>query len=301
MNVSNQRIRRGIGAVRRDDSIFMEIIKRGFLTGERALFQGKDLRIEETIFDDGESPLKHSSNIELIHSSFKWKYPLWYSSDIQLKECVLYEMARAGIWYTSGISMENVVIEAPKSFRRSSGISLKNVNFYNAQETLWSCRDIEMEKVTARGDYFAMNSRNIKISDLELVGNYGFDGCENLEIQGSRLITKDAFWNCNNVTVKDSYICGEYFGWNSENIVLENCTIESLQGLCYIRGLKMINCKLINTTLSFEYSEVDAEIEGHIDSVKNPSSGRIHAGSIGELIMEEDRVDTAATTIETEE
>jgi hypothetical protein len=46
---------------------------------------------------------------------------------------------------------------------------------------------------------------------------------------------------------------------------------------------------------------VDADINGHIDSVKNPSSGKIHAGSIGELIMEEDRVDTSATKIETEE
>ena len=63
----------------------------------------------------------------------------------------------------------------------------------------------------------------------------------------------------------------------------------------------MINCKLLNTTLSFEYSDVDAKIEGHIDSVKNPSSGRIHAGSIGELIMEEDRVDITATKIETDE
>lgn len=279
----------------------MEIIKRGFLEGERALFQGKDLRIEETVFDNGESPLKHSSNIELYHSSFRWKYPLWYSSHIRLTDCVLTDTARAGIWYTSDLSMENVMIEAPKTFRRSSNITLKNVNFYHAQETMWSCSNIRMEKAIVCGDYFAMNSRNMKLQDLELSGNYGFDGCENIEILNSRLLTKDAFWNCNNVTVRDSYICGEYIGWNSENITFENCTIESLQGLCYISGLKMINCKLINTTLSFEYSEVDAEIEGHIDSVKNPSSGRIHAGSIGELIMEEDRVDITATKIETEE
>lgn len=279
----------------------MEYIKRGFFTGERALFQAKDMHIEESIFDDGESPLKHSSNIELIDSSFKWKYPLWYSDHIRLNDCVLFEMARAGIWYTTDLLMENVVIEAPKTFRRCSRISLNNVNFYKAQETLWSCSDVQMDKVTAHGDYFAMNCRNMKITGLELMGNYGFDGCENLEISNSKLITKDAFWNCNNVTVKDSYICGEYFGWNSSNIVLENCTIESLQGMCYIHGLVMKNCKLINTTLSFEYSDVDAQIEGHIDSVKNPSSGSIRAGSIGELIMEDDRVDTSATKIETEE
>ena len=113
------------------------------------------------------------------------------------------------------------------------------------------------------------------------------------------MLTKDAFWNCKNIKVKDSYICGEYFGWNSEDIVLENCTIESLQGMCYIHGLTMKNCKLINTTLSFEYSDVDAQIEGHIDSVKNPSSGSISADTIGELIMEEERVDTKATKIVT--
>ena len=118
-----------------------------------------------------------------------------------------------------------------------------------------------------------MNSRDLKISHLELIGNYGFDGGENIEISDSKLITKDAFWNCRNITVKNSYISGEYFGWNSENIVMENCTLESLQGMCYIKGLVMKNCKLIDTTLSFEYSEVDATIEGHIDSVKNPSSG----------------------------
>lgn len=277
----------------------MEILKRGFYTGERALFHVSDKRIEEAIFDDGESPLKHSSNIELINTSFKWKYPLWYSKDISLKDCRLFDTARAGIWYTNNLKMEDVIIEAPKTFRRCNNVTLKNVNMYNAAETLWSCNNIRLDHVNAKGDYFAMNSADMEIDNFELVGNYGFDGCSNITITNSKMLTKDAFWNCKNITVKDSYICGEYLGWNSGNIVLENCTIESLQGMCYIRGLTMKNCKLINTTLSFEYSDVQAEIEGHIDSVKNPSSGSISADTIGELIMEEDRVDTKATKIVT--
>ena len=36
----------------------MKEIHQEFLTGERALFQGKNLKIYDTIFDDGESPLK---------------------------------------------------------------------------------------------------------------------------------------------------------------------------------------------------------------------------------------------------
>ncbi|MBP5185542.1 MAG: DUF3737 family protein, partial [Clostridiales bacterium] len=219
----------------------METIKSGFLEGERALFFGKDLRIEDSVFDNGESPLKHSSNIELIRSTFKWKYPLWYSDHIRLTDCVLTETGRAGIWYTSDLQMDHVRIDAPKTFRRSSGLILRNVDFANAQETLWACRDVQMENVTAKGDYFAMNSRDLKIYNLDLLGNYGFDGGENIEISDSKLITKDAFWNCRNITVKNSYISGEYFGWNSENIVMENCTLESLQGMCYIKGLVMKN------------------------------------------------------------
>lgn len=278
----------------------METLVRGFYTGERALFHASDKRIEEAIFDDGESPLKHSSNIELYDTSFKWKYPLWYSKEIRLKDCRLFEMARAGIWYTDDIVMEDVVIEAPKIFRRCNNVTLKNVNFYDAAETLWSCRNIDLRGVHAKGDYFAMNSSDITADGFELVGNYGFDGCSDVTISNAKLLTKDAFWNCRNVTVRDSYICGEYLGWNSENITFENCTIESLQGMCYIKGITLKDCKLINTTLSFEYSDVDAQIQGHIDSVKNPSSGRIEAGSIGELIMEDAMVDTGATRIITE-
>ena len=42
-----------------------------------------------------------------------------------------------------------------------------------------------------------------------------------------------------------------------------------------------------NTDLSFEYSDVEADIKGHIDSVKNPKSGTIVADSVGEIILED--------------
>ena len=102
----------------------MKKIKHEILTGERALFQGKDLEIEDTIFEDGESPLKESQNIELYGSMFKWKYPLWYSKNITMKDCTLFEMARAGIWYTEQILVEDTVIEAPKNFRRCKNIEI---------------------------------------------------------------------------------------------------------------------------------------------------------------------------------
>ena len=38
------------------------------------------------------------------------------------------------------------------------------------------------------------------------------------------------------------------------------------------------------TDLSFEYSDVDADVRGHTLSVKNPRSGRIVTDSVGEVI-----------------
>jgi len=272
-------------------------IRQEFLTGERALFKGESLKIYDTVFADGESPLKESHDIELYCSMFKWKYPLWYSNNIKAKDCTLFEMARAGIWYTNHISVQDTIIEAPKNFRRCSDVKLQNVNFPNAAETLWNCDGVKMTNVVAKGDYFAMNSRNMMLHDFQLVGNYSFDGAENVEIHDAKMLSKDAFWNSKNVTVYDSFISGEYLGWNAKNLTLINCTVESLQGMCYIDNLVMKNCKLINTTLAFEYSTVDAQIEGKIDSVLNPSAGTIRADYIEDLIMERDKIDPGKTQI----
>ena len=272
-------------------------IRQQYLTGERPLFMGKDLKIYDTIFDNGESPLKESRNIELYGSMFKWKYPLWYSKDILAEDCTWFEMARAGVWYTDNITVRNAMIEAPKNFRRCTGVVLENVDFPNAQETLWNCSQVKMDRVTAKGDYFAMNCTDMKLNDFKLDGNYSFDGAKNIEIHNAKLLSKDAFWNSENVTVYDSFISGEYLGWNAKNLTLVNCTIESLQGMCYIDNLVMKNCKLINTTLAFEYSTVDADIHGKIDSVLNPSGGTIRAEHIGDLIIEKDKIDPSKTKI----
>lgn len=271
--------------------------RQALLTGERALFQGQNLKITECIFADGESPLKESRDIELYGSMFKWKYPLWYAKNITAKNCTWFEMGRAGVWYTDYISVEDSVIEAPKNFRRCHGVALKNVFFPNAAETLWHCDGVRMEQVTAKGDYFAMNSENMTIKNMTLYGDYSFDGAKNVEIRHSRLLSKDAFWNSENVVVYDSFISGQYLGWNAKNLTLINCTVESLQGMCYIDNLVMKNCRLLNTTLAFEYSTVDADVEGGIDSVMNPSGGVIRADSIGELILEKDKIDPDMTRI----
>nr|MCR5109182.1 DUF3737 family protein [Lachnospiraceae bacterium] len=75
--------------------------------------------------------------------------------------------------------------------------------------------------------------------------------------------------------------------WYSEDVTFENCTITGTQPLCYCKGLKLINCKMTDTDLAFEKSEVDADIITYVISIKNPQSGTIKVPSVGELIMDD--------------
>ena len=277
--------------------IMMTEHHNGTFTGERAMYQAKDMFFRDCIFEDGESPLKHSENITLVSTSFRWKYPLWYSKHIDVSNTDFEPMARAGIWYTDNISLKDCRYDAPKGFRRCSGVDIKNVVFSDAAETLWQCSAVKLEKVSAKGDYFAMNCSDMIIDGLELDGNYSFDGAKNVHVTNSKLMSKDAFWNSENITVENTYISGEYIGWNSKKLTFINCIIESLQGFCYIEDLVLKNCKLAGTSLAFEYSSVDAELSGPIDSIKNPLSGRIVCDEIGELILDPSQVDVTATKI----
>lgn len=275
----------------------MEILENGTFVGERALFKSRDLIINNSVFKDGESPLKESKGITINNSSFEWKYPLWYGENFEVNDCTFKVMSRSGIWYTKNITLNKCLIEAPKEFRRGSNITINDCEFLDAAETLWSCDQIRIINSKFRGDYLLKDSTNVYIENMILDGNYILDGGKNIVVKNSVLNSKDSFWNCENVEVYDSVIKGEYFGWNSKNVKLVNCTIESNQGFCYMTNLKMINCKLVKTDLAFEYSTIDCEIDSTIDSVKNVISGRLVCKGIGELIMDSKEIDPSKTEI----
>jgi len=266
--------------------------------GERAEYFSKDSQYTTCEFNNGESPLKHSSNIKADGCTFSYKYPFWLSENSSVKNSTFNELGKSGLWYTKNFSIEDAVIKAPKEFRRSDGIFLKNVRFEDAAETMWMCKNIRLEKVYAKGDYFAMNSIGFYANEFELDGNYLLDGGSDIEIHNSVINSKDAFWNCENVMVYDSVIVGEYLGWHSKNLKFVNCKIESDQGLCYIDGLTLENCTLVNSPLTFEYStNINAKINGRVESVKNPCGGKIVCNEIGTLILNPNRCDVKATEI----
>ena len=85
--------------------------------------------------------------------------------------------------------------------------------------------------------------------------------------------------------------------WFSEGLTLINCKIIGTQPLCYCKNLKLINCETEECDLSFEYSEVDADIKGNIISIKNPKSGVIKVDSVDEIINEDSIMEVKAQVI----
>ncbi len=277
----------------------MQLKSKQTFTGERACFKSLDTTFEECHFTDGESPLKESHGLNFFNCVFSYKYPLWYSSDFKVNGGEMENTERAGMWYSSSFSFENVVIDGPKNFRRCHDFSLKDIVFSNAQETLWWNAKFSLSHVEVKnGAYFGMGSHDAEIEGLTLEGDYAFDSSENLTIRNSTLHTKDAFWNCCNITLINCTIIGEYFGWNSANITLINCHVESHQGFCYMKGITLKDCEITNSDLCFEYcSDIDATILAEFESIKNPISGKIKAKGVRKVIRDDARIELEDTEI----
>ena len=268
----------------------MEIIKDHYFEGERPLYARRDgLRLENVVIGPGESSLKEGADIEAVNCEFKGKYPFWECNGFTIRHCIFREGARAALWYTRGCKMYDTLVEAPKMFRRISDVYLENVQMPMAQETFWDCRDITLRNVTtADANYIFMHCENVDIDGYRLQGNYSFQYAKNVVIRNADLQTKDAFWESEDVTVYDSVINGEFLGWYAKNLKLVRCHIGGTQPLCYCENLILEDCTFeADADLAFEYSSVQATVKGHVTSVKNPRTGYIRAGSIGEVILDE--------------
>ena len=266
----------------------MKLIKNKEFGGERPLYCERDLCLENVVVHAGESALKETAAIEAVACRFEGKYPFWCCDGFTVRDCLFTEGARAALWYSRGLLMEDTLVEAPKMFREMENMTLRRVRIPNALETLWRCKDVVLEDVSIeKGDYLFMHSSGLRIDGLKLQGNYSFQYCKDVVIRNSVLNTKDAFWETENVTVYDSVIDGEYLGWYSRGLRLVNCRIGGTQPLCYASDLVLENCTFeADADLAFEYSSVQAEMLGAVTSVKNPRTGRIVADSFGKIILD---------------
>ena len=253
---------------------------------ERALYNAQHTDIVDCVFAgpaDGESVLKEARDITLTNCAFSLRYPLWHVQGFVMADCTMDELTRAAIWYVNDGRITDCTLGGVKAVRECGNIALERCTVVSP-EFGWKSRGVSLTDTDVTAEYIFLDSRDITLKNVKMKGKYSFQYVENLTIEDSVLDTKDAFWHSKNVTVKNSTVKGEYLAWFSDGLTLINCHISGTQPLCYCKNLKLVNCTMEGTDLSFEYSDVDADVRGHILSVKNPRSGRIVTDSVGEVI-----------------
>lgn len=260
------------------------------LDEERALYGLHSANITRCKFEgpaDGESALKECSDLFVTRCDFRLRYPLWHARETRLVNCTMSEGCRAALWYDSNILLRDCKLNGVKAVRECSNVTLEGGSAVST-EFGWKVNGFRVRnfELTSEAYPFFM-CRDMEIDHLTMTGKYAFQYVRNAIVRNSVLNTKDVFWHAENVTITDSIINGEYLGWYSRGLRLIRCHIAGTQPFCYCDDLILEDCTMEKCDLAFENSHVTATVKGHIDSVKNPISGSIRAGSIGEIILDE--------------
>jgi hypothetical protein len=268
----------------------MQIIERKNFPSERALYAAENVTLKNCSFDgeeDGESALKECKNITLNGCYMNLRYPLWHDSGVVAEKVTMTDKCRAALWYSEHVAIKNSEMLGIKALRECRDVTVENTRI-SSPEFGWKSRGVTLSSCDIESEYLFFLASDLTLNKVNFRGKYSFQYVENAVISDSVLDTKDAFWHCKNVTVKNCTVKGEYLAWYSENLTFINCKISGTQPLCYCSGLRLIDCEMEKTDLAFEYSDVQARINGGILSVKNPRSGRIECDGIGELIYTKD-------------
>ena len=256
---------------------------------ERALYGSSQVEAVRCRFDgpaDGESAFKESSNIIARDCYFNLRYPFWHDKNLLIENCEMTSLCRAALWYSHYIDIRDTKMHGIKALRECSDVKISGCDIVSP-EFGWSVSRVKMTDTSCESEYFMMRSDNLKFDHMKLKGKYSFQYISDSVLTNCEFDTKDAFWHARNVLVKDCIVKGEYLAWYCEDVTFENCTIIGTQPLCYCKNLKLINCRMEGCDLSFEKSDVEADIKSSVDSIKNPASGMIRVQSVGDIIRDD--------------
>ena len=135
-----------------------------------------------------------------------------------------------------------------------------------------------------------------KISNKVFGGERPLFEIHNVELDHVRItFGESGVKECSNIVCRNCYFEGKYPLWHVKGSDIRNCYFApgSRSAIWYSDDMHMEDCVINGPKFfrecdrAFEYSTVQADIRGHIKSVKNPASGRIVADSIGEIILDE--------------
>ena len=271
-----------------------ETVIQNIQTGqERAFYGSKNVHFKNITIDgieQGESAFKECRNITVEETNIVLKYCVWHCHNITLYKTVIDVNSRASIWYCENIEIINCKLNGVKACRNCSNLTLKDC-IINSDDFGWKAEGVKIINCKISGVTPLLDSSNATVDGAEFTAKYIFQYSDNIKMTNTTIDTKDCFWHAKNVYCKNVKFVGEYLAWYSENCVFENCEINSIQPLCYCKKLKLINCTMPNCNLAFEYSDVDADIKGHVDSIRNVLSGKIVVDSLGEYVQDEHVLD----------
>lgn len=267
----------------------MKTISNQTFDEERALYGQKNLCVTDCRFDgpaDGESAFKEGADIIAERCFFNLCYPFWHDTGLTIRDSEMTELCRAALWYSSHVTITGTKLHGIKALRECEDVTMRGCHIVSP-EFGWSVRGITMEDCSAESEYFMMRSDHLHFSNVTLKGKYSFQYIQDATFDHCNFDTKDAFWHARHVVVRNSVVKGEYLAWYCENVTFENCKIIGTQPLCYCKGLKLINCEMVDTDLAFEKSEVRATLTAPVLSIKNPRAGRIELPEVGQVIRDD--------------
>lgn len=268
----------------------MKVIENQTFSKERDFYGSENIKLINCTFkgvEDGESAFKEAKNIEIESCLWDLRYPFWHDTNLSITSTELTSNCRAALWYSNNIQISDSKLHGIKALRECSNIEIVNSDIISP-EFGWFNNNIEMKDTSVTGEYFMMRSYELNFDNVTLKGKYSFQYIEDSIFTNCNFDTKDAFWHGKNIIVKDSVIKGEYLAWYAENLTFINCKIIGTQPLCYCKNLTLLNCEMIDCDLSFEKSDVKAEITSNVISIKNPTSGYIEVPSANKLIIDDE-------------
>lgn len=255
---------------------------------ERALYGVQDVVVKDCVFDgpaDGESALKESREVTAEGCFFNLRYPFWHDKGLTIQDCEMTEACRASLWYSERLDIRDSKLHGIKALRECKNVKMRGCDIISP-EFGWSVRGMDMENCGVESEYFMMRSDHLHFRDVHMKGKYSFQYIEDSVFENCTFDTKDAFWHAKNITVRNSVVKGEYLAWYSEDVTFENCKIIGTQPLCYCKNLRLVDCEMVDTDLSFERSEVEATLTAPVASIKNPLSGHIYVPAVCEIIRD---------------
>ena len=262
------------------------IIRDRSFDEERALYGLSNATLNHVRFAgpaDGESALKECADITVNDTTFELRYPLWHTTGVKLTNTLFTDTSRAALWYAGDVHIRDSKLLGIKALRECDNVSIEGSEVIS-QEFGWMSRTVVVRDSSIAGEYAFFHASNLHLENVRFSGKYSFQYVENLVIEGGSFDTKDAFWHARNVTVRNASLKGEYLGWYSEGLTLVNCRIEGTQPLVHCRNLTLVDCEMVGCDLAFEGSDVQATVRGHVDSIRDPQSGHIEVGSVGEIV-----------------